>query len=101
MVIVDALTRPQNWSFAAAEAKYSTWPTGAVYRAAKLCSRLSLSGRPPASFHAHWLMSCGSFEPPPVKMEEFGFISATQSTAVAPPNALVSLVVEQSEWITW
>src|SRR5262249_44129762 len=58
---------------------------GSEYRAAKLCSRLSLSGRPPApSFHAHWLMSCGSFDPPPVKMVAFGLGSATQSTAVAP-----------------
>ena len=43
-------------------------------------------------------MSCGSFEPPPVKIELFGFSSATQSTAVAP---VVSLVVEQSACNTW
>src|SRR5262245_46417165 len=58
------------------EPKYSTWPAEVVYRAAKLCSRLSLSGRPPASFHAHWLISCGSFDPPPVKMDALRFGSA-------------------------
>src|SRR5262252_9410520 len=67
---------------------------GSEYLAAKLCSRLSLSGRPPApSFHAHWLMSCGSFDPPPVKMVAFRFGSETQSTAVAP---LVSPAVVHS-----
>src|SRR5438477_6200713 len=66
---------------------------GAEYRAAKPCSRLSLSGSPPApSFQAHWLMSIGSLDPPPVKMLLFGFGSAVQDTAVAP---LVTAVVPQ------
>src|SRR5256885_11727205 len=66
---------------------------GAEYRAAKPCSRLSLSGSPPApSFQAHWLMSIGSFDPPPVKMLLFGFGSADQDTAVAP---LVTAAVPQ------
>src|SRR5215470_479968 len=51
------------------EPKYSTCPSDVEYRAAKLCRRLSLSGRPPApSFHPQLLMSCGSLDPPPVKM---------------------------------
>src|SRR6266566_2805511 len=55
------------------------------YRAEKPCSRLSLSGNPPASsFQAHWLMSIGSLDPPPVKMLLFEFGSAVQDTAVAP-----------------
>src|SRR5215469_18233615 len=58
---------------------------GSEYSAAKLCSRLSLSGRPPApSFQAQLLMSCGSLAPPPVKIVAFGLGSGTQSTAVAP-----------------
>src|SRR5436190_535043 len=41
---------------------------GAEYRAANPCSRLSLSGNPPtSSFQAHWLISIGSLDPPPVK----------------------------------
>jgi hypothetical protein len=94
--------------------KYSTWHVdavplgqvpvfepvdGNVYLAAKLCSRLSFAGRPPApSFHAHWLTSFGSFDPPPVKMVVFTFGSDTQSTAVAP---VVLFVVEQSLPVTW
>src|SRR5437879_6243884 len=55
------------------------------YRAEKPCSRLSLSGNPPVrSFQAHWLMSIGSLDPPPVKKLLFGLGSATQDTAVAP-----------------
>src|SRR2546422_11474486 len=54
-------------------------------RAEKPCSRLSLSGNPPVrSFQAHWLMSIGSLDPPPVKKLLFGLGSATQDTAVAP-----------------
>src|SRR2546426_2915942 len=63
------------------------------YRTAKPCSRLSLSGNPPASsFQAHWLMSIGSLDPPPVKMLAFELGSAVQDTAVAP---LVTAVVPQ------
>jgi hypothetical protein len=43
------------------------------------------------------LISCGSFDPPPVKMVAFRFGSATQSTAVAP---VVLPVVEQSVPVT-
>src|SRR5262245_23908830 len=46
-------------------------------------------------------MSCGSLEPPPVKMLALGFGSATQSTAVAPPKAVVLFVVEQSPLTSW
>src|SRR5438067_11807366 len=35
------------------------------YRAAKPWTRLSLSGRPPASFQAQLAMAIGAFEPPP------------------------------------
>src|SRR5262249_5864051 len=83
------------------EPKYRTSPAEVVYRAAKPWRRLSLSGSPPASFHAHWLMSCGSFEPPPVKMDALELGSATQVTAVAPPEALVLDPVEQSVPNTW
>src|SRR6266705_6565798 len=39
------------------------------YRTAKAWSRLSLEGKPPApSFQFQLLISCGSLEPPPVKM---------------------------------
>src|SRR6266852_4073315 len=39
------------------------------YRTAKAWSRLSLAGKPPApSFQFQLLISCGSLEPPPVKM---------------------------------
>src|SRR2546425_13170751 len=55
------------------------------YRAEKPCSRLSLSGNPPVrSFQAHWLMSIGSLDPPPVKKLLLGLGSAVQDTAVAP-----------------
>ena len=44
-----------------------------------------MSGSPPApSFHAHWLMSIGSLEPPPVKIVLFRLSSADHETAVAP-----------------
>src|SRR5213078_169611 len=75
---------------------------GAEYRAAKPCSRLSLSGNPPApSFQAHWLMSIGSLDPPPVKILLFGFGAAVQDTAVAP---LVTAAVPQPATpppVTW
>src|SRR5438477_313398 len=75
---------------------------GAEYRTEKPCSRLSLSGNPPApSFQAHWLMSSGSLDPPPVKILLFGFGSAFQDTAVAP---LVTAVVPQPATpppVTW
>src|SRR5437667_7633963 len=58
---------------------------GAEYRAAKACSRLSLSGSPPApSFQAHWLTLSGSLEPPPTKRLAFRLSSATQEVATAP-----------------
>src|SRR6266550_2927518 len=63
------------------------------YRAEKPCSRLSLSGNPPVrSFQAHWLMSIGSLDPPPVKKLLLGLGSAVQDTAVAP---LVTAAVPQ------
>src|SRR5436190_11444416 len=68
------------------------------YRAAKPWTRLSLSGRPPASFQAQLEMSIGSFEPPPVKIELFGFASVVKLTAVAP---FVLFDVEQSLPVTW
>ncbi len=58
-----------------------------------------MSGNPPApSFQAHWSMSIGSFDPPPVKIVEFGFASAVQATAFAP---VVLEDVEQSLPVTW
>src|SRR5216684_9100869 len=89
-----------------------------LYRAAKLCTRLSLSGRPPdPSFHAQLLMSNGSLEPPPLKVlaarsdvvvglfaMQVGGVgcvalqSFDHATAVAP---LVLLDVEQSKPATW
>src|SRR5438552_18443686 len=75
---------------------------GSEYRTEKPCSRLSLSGNPPVrSFQAHWSMSIGSLDPPPVKKLLFGLGSAVQDTAVAP---LVTAVVPQPATpppVTW
>src|SRR6266568_1480281 len=73
------------------------------YRTAKACSRLSLLGRPPApSFQDQDAMSCGSLEPPPVKMVALTLLqprpldptrqSPVHDTAVAP---VVTSVVPQ------
>ena len=66
---------------------------------AKPCSSVSLSGSVPVElFHAHWLRSCGSLLPPPVKMSKRARFVAIQVTAAAP---FVFEVVLQSEPVTW
>src|SRR5690349_2087188 len=82
-----------------------------TYRAAKPWSRLSLSGSPPTlSFQAHWLMSCGSFDPPPVKSVQFEpvqapsgaiapWVSSAQATAVAP--WVLSAVAQTVPPVAW
>src|SRR6266511_1039065 len=66
-------------------------PGGATERAAKDSTRSSLSGTLPF-FHSHWVMSCSSFEPPPVKM-----LAGDWST-VKTDIALAWLVVQVPSW---
>src|SRR5262245_12382064 len=81
---------------------------GIEYRAAKPWSRLSLSGSPPVSvFQAHWLMSIGSFDPPPVKIVQLvppaqpGVTTAASSTHAVAVAPCVLLGVGQAAAETW